>query len=83
MTSTWDLYNRSSHGDLGVGKRPDELPRPDPAPFDMTTKEAAAMLGGGPNTMLDWCRKGKIASERHGYRYVLRRTDVRRLAAER
>lgn len=83
MSRSFQDYARPHHGDLGVGKRPDELDWKKPDPFDLTTGEAAALAGVSPWTMLDWVRTGKVHSERRGHRYYVRRRDVEQLAEQR
>lgn len=78
-----DAYTRSPHGDLGVGKRPDELDWKKPDPFDLTTGEAAVLAGVSADVMIAWVRRGKVDSARRGGRYFLRRRDVELLAEQR
>lgn len=70
-------------GDPGPGKRPDELPKPEPAPFDLTVDEARAILGVGRQTVREWIAAGRLPSQRQGRRIYLRRRDVERLAEQR
>lgn len=76
-------YTRSWRGDLGVGKRPDELPRPDRSTELMGTTEAANRLQITPRSVLRLIRTNKLAAQQIGERFYVTRGDVeRRLAAE-
>lgn len=76
-------FSRSQHGDLGVGKRPDELHWQGAEPFAMSIAEAAELLGVAVSTVRTLIRRGKLQAGKMSHRYFLRRSDVEQLAAQR
>lgn len=83
MSYSLGHYTQSWRGDLGVGKRPDELPRPDRSSELMGTTEAANRLQITPRSLLKLIRAGKLPARMMGGRFYVRRGDVeRRLAGE-
>lgn len=84
MSYSLGRYTQSWRGDLGVGKRPDELPRPDRSTELLGTTEVAVILGIQPYTLIRLIKTGKLPARRMGGRFYVTRGDVeRRLAGER
>lgn len=86
MSFSFAHYAHPRHGDLGVGKRPDELDWQDKKAdegFSMSLGQAARRVGLAPQTLIGWVHKGKLPVERRKYTLYIRLADVQRLAAER
>lgn len=76
-------YSRSWHGDLGPGKRPDELPpKPDRSGELLTAVQAGQVAGLSSQQIRDRARKGLIAAQLIGGRYYFRRGDAERLRVQ-
>lgn len=79
MTYGIGHYTRSWHGDLGTGKRPDELSRPDRTSELLTAAEAARLVGMSSGQIRELARTGRLPFELKSGRYYFRRGDVERL----
>lgn len=75
-------YLRSPHGDLGPGKRPGELPKPDRSSELLTAVEAGRLLGCSGDHVRVLIRKGTLRSEFNKGKHFVRRGDVERLRGE-
>jgi hypothetical protein len=82
MSYGFNHYNRSWHGDLGPGKRPDQLPKPDRSSELLTAVEAGLVLGCSGDHVRVLIRRGKLRSEFTKGKHFVRRGDVERLRGE-
>jgi hypothetical protein len=78
MSGSLSHYLRSHHGDLGPGKRPDELARPDRGEL-LTAVEAGRILRRTEAQVRALARAGKLPFELKAGRYYVRRGDAERL----
>lgn len=78
MSYSLGHFTQSWRGDLGVGKRPDELPRPDRSTELLGTTEAARRLGITPRSVLMLIRTNKLPERQIGDRFYVTRGDVER-----
>lgn len=82
MTYGVGHYTRSRHGDLGPGKRPDELTKPDRSSELLTATEAGRLVGMSSGQIRELARTGRLPFELKGGKYYIRRGDVERLRGQ-
>lgn len=80
MSGSLSQYLRSQHGELGIGKRPDELARPDPRVLELIqVNDAARMLDISWNSVASMIKAGRLTGFKVDGRLHVRRGDVERL----